>query len=157
MLRGRFTSTAVVASSSSSSIAMMTTTFAVSSSAVRSINISAKGRCEYRLDYTHSLKRGPEALKDLKEAQSTKATSLFKEPKTKKEQMAHLLERPKYEYVADFQRNADDMMAIQSDPRKFCDDMSYHFTRVGKMMNGAATWANENSSCGTFIKMKGPN
>ncbi len=132
-----------------------TTAFLLTS--LRNLNIPAKGRCEYRLDYTHSNKRGPEALKDMKEAQEKKARDLFKEPKTKKEKLAHLLERPKYEYVADFQRNADDMMAIQSDPRKFCDDMSYHFTRVGKQMNGTGTWMNENSSCGTLLKIKGPH
>lgn len=143
-------------SAASTTICTTTTTTALLFSSFRSISISAKGRCEYRLDYTHSMKRGPEALKDLKEGQDKKARDLFKEPKSKKEALAHLLERPKYEYVADFQRNADDMMAIQSDPRKFCDDMSYHFTRVGKQMNGSGTWMNENSSCGTFLKMKGP-
>lgn len=142
---------------STSSKTATTTTAAVLLSSFRNISIAAKGRCEYRLDYTHSMKRGPQALKDLQEGQNKKARELFLEPKTKKEKLAHLLERPKYEYVACFQRNADDMMAIQSDPRKFCDDMSYHFTRVGKQLNGSATWSNENSNCGTFLKMKGPN
>lgn len=132
----------------------MTTTTAATVVAVRTY-VTAKGRCEYRLDYSHSTKRGPQALRDIKEGEAKLA---LKDPANKKEAMAHLLERPKYEYVTSFQRAADDMMAIQSDPRKFCDDMSYHYHRVGKCFNGSTTWANEgNSSCGQFNKLTPPN
>ncbi len=149
----RFQSSRALSAATVSSAAVSVSALSALQQAQRGY-VTAKGRCEYRLDYTHSTKRGAEALRDLKEGEEKKAV---KNPQSKKEQMAHLLERPKYEYVPDFQRWADDMMAVQSDPRKFCDDMSYHFVRVGKNFNGSQTWVSEASSCGQFNKLKAPN
>jgi hypothetical protein len=145
-----------VGASSSTASAAAATVSAVAAAAARTISVSggAKGRCEYRLDYTHSLKRGNELLRDIKDSEARRANPAAT---TKKERLAHLLERPKYEYTPDFQRAADDMMAVQSDPRKFISDMSYHYKRVGKMLNGSQTWVQENSSCGMAIKIQGPN
>jgi len=56
-------------------------------------------------------------------------------PKNKKEELAHLTRQCDFEYTPDFQRAANDMMAVYSDPVGYSHDMAYHYSRIWKAMN----------------------
>src|SRR4051812_19918892 len=83
MLRGVLSAPARTALTATTSTSAATT--AVAAIAVRT-HVGAKGRCEYRLDYSHTMKRGPDALRDIKEGERKRA---LKNPTSKKEAMAH--------------------------------------------------------------------
>ena len=64
-------------------------------------------------------------------------------PKNKKEALAHLVDaRLSFEGVSDFQRAADDMMAIKSEPMEHAVDMAYHYHRVYKGISMSKTHVN---------------
>ena len=53
-------------------------------------------------------------------------------PTNRKEELAHLTHHCNYEYVPEFQRWANDMMAVYSDPQGYGQDMAYHYHRIWK-------------------------
>merc|ERR1711991_340321 len=77
-----------------------------------------------------------------------------KQPKTyssRKEQLAHLTERPSYEYVSDLQRAANDLTSVTSHPLQYQTDVPYHYNKVRK----AVTFSKTNAVCGNGeIQMK---
>jgi hypothetical protein len=54
-------------------------------------------------------------------------------PKTRAEAMAHLTRRPSYEYIPEFQRWANDLMAIYGIPLEYQQEVSYHYHRLWKV------------------------
>jgi hypothetical protein len=45
--------------------------------------------------------------------------------------------------VADFQRWANDMMAVTSDPQGYSQDMAYHYHKIWKVMSPSKTRCGE--------------
>lgn len=115
--------------------------------------VSCKGIVEYRIDRTIAEKPGPEALKDyLSLVESKKHPN----PKTRKEALAHCLERPKYEGTSDFQRWSNDLMAVYSDLPKYVHDMQYHMQKVWKVNSPSLTWSNNGNGAIEIVKLHPP-
>lgn len=53
-------------------------------------------------------------------------------PRNRKEELSHLTQQCSYEYIPEFQRWANDMMAVYSDPQGYGHDMAYHYHRIWK-------------------------
>ena len=98
--------------------------------------ISAKGDTLYRLDKWMIEKDQKKALNQYWEDVNGRKAKTFS---SRKEELAHLAARPDYEYVGDFQRAANDMMAVQSDPHRWVTDMSYHYHRIWKVSSASKT------------------
>lgn len=56
-------------------------------------------------------------------------------PRNRKEELSHLTHQCSYEYVPEFQRWSNDMMAVYSDPQGYSHDMAYHYHRIWKAKN----------------------
>lgn len=106
-------------------------TSASSLNAVRCI-IAGKSVVENRIT-KHYYNKSPEECRAEMNAQLDKHK--VANPKNKKEALEHLTRNPNYEYTADFQRWANDMMAIYSDPVLYGHDMAYHYHRIWKVCN----------------------
>jgi hypothetical protein len=94
--------------------------------------VAGKGVVENRIQRQYYNKTAEElkAEMEIKEAKHKHPN-----PTNKKEAMAHLTRQPDHEYVADFQRAANDMMAVYSDPVGYAHDMAYHYHRISKVMS----------------------
>lgn len=53
-------------------------------------------------------------------------------PQNRKDELSHLTRQCDYEYIPEFQRWANDMMAVYSDPQGYGHDMAYHYHRIWK-------------------------
>lgn len=53
-------------------------------------------------------------------------------PLNRKEALGHFTQQCSYEYVPEFQRWSNDMMAVYSDPQGYGHDMAYHYHRIWK-------------------------
>lgn len=95
---------------------------------VRTI-IAAKGIVENRIQ-KHYTNRTVEESKTERAASTKKA--LHPHPLNRKEELSHLTQQCSYEYVPEFQRWANDMMAVYSDPQGYGHDMAYHYHRIWK-------------------------
>ncbi|KAG5488517.1 hypothetical protein JIQ42_00124 [Leishmania sp. Namibia] len=91
--------------------------------------IAAKGIVENRIT-KHYTNRTVEESK-AERAESIKKT-LHPNPRNRKEELSHLTQQCSYEYVPEFQRWANDMMAVYSDPQGYGHDMAYHYHRIWK-------------------------
>ena len=74
-------------------------------------------------------------------------------PKNKKEEMSHLLAGCSYEYVSDFQRAANDFMAMTNDPSLYSTDMAYHYQRISKCKTPTRRYAETGDDCVAVIKL----
>ncbi|KAG5489993.1 hypothetical protein JKF63_00112 [Porcisia hertigi] len=95
---------------------------------VRTI-IAAKGIVENRIT-KHYTNRTVEESK-AERTESVRKT-LHPNPRNRKEELSHLTQHCSYEYVPEFQRWANDMMAVYSDPQGYGHDMAYHYHRIWK-------------------------
>lgn len=95
---------------------------------VRTI-IAAKGIVENRITKQYSNRTVEESKTEY--AESVKKT-LHPNPRNRKEALSHLTQQCNYEYVPEFQRWANDMMAVYSDPQGYGHDMAYHYHRIWK-------------------------
>ena len=111
----------------------------------------AKGITEMRVVNQLWSKQPPEALVDYKKQLDGTA---HPNPSNRKEAMAHLTVRPGYEYIPEFQRWANDMMAIYTEPASVTADMSYHYCRVWKALCPNHTWMADGSGSIELIKVK---
>lgn len=110
----------------------------------------AKGITEYRLT-THLWPKEPkDALADYQQQLLANAAT---SPATRALALAHLTLRPKYEYTPEFQRWANDMMAVQSDPMGWVNDMAYHYHRVWKIMSPSHTWASDGNGSMEIVRL----
>eukprot|EP00796_Vickermania_ingenoplastis_P004914 gene4914-3526_t len=91
--------------------------------------ISCKGVVENRIT-KHYSNRTVEECKAEREAELSKAK--HPNPRNRKEELSHLTQHCSYEYVPEFQRWANDMMAVYSDPQGYGHDMAYHYHRIWK-------------------------
>jgi hypothetical protein len=122
---------------------MLTRRFAVTAAAtaphVRSY-IEIGGETGYRLDKITSEADQKGALKKYwGDVQQRKARTFA----NRKEELAHLAERPSYEYVSDLQRAADDMTHVTSSPLYYATDIPYHYQKLWKATTNSKTNAND--------------
>jgi len=105
---------------------------------------SAIGRVELRLTKYYDDTNSEQAEAKYKAYLANLAAQANPAPKNKKEALAHLTQsRLSYEGVSDFQRAADDMMAMRSEPMELATDMAYHYHRVFKGLSFAKTHQND--------------
>lgn len=97
--------------------------------ASRSISISCKGVVENRIT-KHYNNKTVEQCKLEREAEIEKHK--HPNPRNRKEELSHLTRQCSYEYIPEFQRWANDMMAVYSDPQDYGHDMAYHYHRIWK-------------------------
>lgn len=94
--------------------------------------VPCKGVVENRIQRHYYMK----SVDELKaEMEVKEAKHKHPNPQNKKEALAHLTRHCEHEYVADFQRAANDMMAVYSDPIGYAHDMAYHYHRITKVMS----------------------
>ncbi|KAG5463948.1 hypothetical protein LSCM1_00122 [Leishmania martiniquensis] len=91
--------------------------------------IAAKGIVENRITKHYSNRTVEESKAE--QAESVKKL-LHPHPRNRKEELSHLTQHCSYEYVPEFQRWANDMMAVYSDPQGYGHDMAYHYHRIWK-------------------------
>ncbi|KAF8297605.1 hypothetical protein TcYC6_0079580 [Trypanosoma cruzi] len=91
--------------------------------------IACKGIVENRIT-KHYSNRTVEQAKAEREAQIAK--SKHPNPRNRKEELSHLTQHCSYEYIPEFQRWANDMMAVYNDPQGYGHDMAYHYHRIWK-------------------------
>ncbi|CCW59991.1 unnamed protein product [Phytomonas sp. EM1] len=91
--------------------------------------IAAKGVVENRI-IKHYTNRTVEQSKAEREASIDAAR--HPNPMSRKEELSHLTHQCSYEYVPEFQRWANDMMAVYNDPQGYGQDMAYHYHRIWK-------------------------
>lgn len=109
-------------------VAAQCVTPAAALGAVRTI-IAAKGIVENRIT-KHYTNRTVEQSKT--ERTESLRKSLHPNPRNRKEELSHLTQQCSFEYVPEFQRWANDMMAVYSDPQGYGHDMAYHYNRIWK-------------------------
>lgn len=112
--------------------------------------VAGKGIVENRIAKHYYNKSGKEVLAEI-DAKTEKLK--HPNPKNRKEAMAHLTQLPSYEYVADFQRWSNDMMAIYSDPILYSQDMAYHYHRIWKVMNPTRTGCDNGNDSFEIVKI----
>lgn len=95
----------------------------------RLISISCKGVVENRIT-KHYTNKSVEDCKLEREAEIEKLK--HPNPRNRKEELSHLTRQCQYEYIPEFQRWANDMMAVYSDPQDYGHDMAYHYHRIWK-------------------------
>lgn len=91
--------------------------------------VAAKGIVENRIQKHYTNRTVAESKAE--RAESTKKT-MHPNPLNRKEELSHLTQQCSYEYVPEFQRWANDMMAVYSDPQGYGHDMAYHYHRIWK-------------------------
>ncbi|CAD2214212.1 hypothetical protein AGDE_00871 [Angomonas deanei] len=96
--------------------------------AVRTI-IAAKGIVENRIQKHYPNRTVAESKAEYETSVSKKK---HPNPRNRKEELSHLTQQCGYEYVPEFQRWANDMMAVHSDPQEYGHDMAYHYHRIWK-------------------------
>ena len=94
--------------------------------------MSCKGTVENRIQRHYYNKTAAEVKAEM-QAQTDKHK--HPNPSNKKEALSHLTRQCSFEYVGDFQRCSNDMMAIYSDPIGYGHDMAYHYSRIWKAMS----------------------
>jgi hypothetical protein len=95
---------------------------------VRTI-VAAKGIVENRIT-KHYTNRTVEESKAEREENTRKL--MHPNPRNRKEELSYLTQQCSNEYVPEFQRWANDMMAVYSDPQGYGHDMAYHYHRIWK-------------------------
>lgn len=98
--------------------------------------VTADGTTKYRIENVHNK---PLTKETLDQYWSDFEATKIEQPRNRKEELAHLLERPDYERVNDFQRAATDMMAVQGDIHAWATDMGYHYQRIWKCNTASKT------------------
>lgn len=123
---------------------VVTTSALVSSDSQIRTFVPIKSKVEYRIPRLYPRKSAKEANEErLKKQQQT----MHPNPQSKKEALQHLLERPSYEYVSDYQRAANDMMAVHGTNWEHGADMTYHYHKIWKALKSSRIGAEENVNC----------
>lgn len=95
---------------------------------VRTI-IACKGVVENRITKHYTNRTVAESTS---EHQESIRKAKHPNPRDRKEALSHFTHQCSYEYVPEFQRWANDMMAVYSDPQGYGHDMAYHYHRIWK-------------------------
>ncbi|CUG85921.1 Hypothetical protein, putative [Bodo saltans] len=112
--------------------------------------IPGKGIVENRIS-RHYYNKTVEELKS--EMAVKEAKHKHPSPQNKKEALAHLTRQCDHEYVADFQRAANDMMAVYSDPIAYSHDMAYHYHRITKVMRPSKSNCEDSNDSLEIVKL----
>ena len=102
--------------------------------------IEINGDTTYRLEKIFMEKDHKGALKKYWSDLEGKKSKTFA---NRKEEMAHLADRPNYEYISDLQRAATDLTAVYSSPQQYMTDVPYHYHKLAKTMTTSKTNAND--------------
>jgi hypothetical protein len=115
-------------------------TIAVAAGSARGY-VEIKGDTKFRLDKMLSEKDHKAALNRYWGEVSARKAKTFS---NRKEELAHLAERPSYEYTSDLQRAANDLTHVMSSPLYYATDVPYHYSKLWKVYTASKT----NSECG---------
>jgi hypothetical protein len=115
-----------------------------------SLIIACKGVTENRIARLFPKK----TIKELATERDVKINKLKHPfPKNRKEELSHLTAGLSYEYVSDFQRTANDFMAMTNDPSLYATDMAYHYQRISKCKSATRRHAETGNDCVTLLKI----
>jgi hypothetical protein len=112
--------------------------------------IACKGITENRIHRLFPKK----TIADLQAERDVKINKLkHPAPRNRKEELSHLTAGLSYEYVSDFQRTANDFMAMTNDPSLYATDMAYHYHRISKCKTATKRYAETGDDCVAAIKI----
>jgi hypothetical protein len=115
-----------------------------------SLIIACKGITENRISRLFP-KKTP---KEIAEERDIKISKLkHPAPKNRKEELSHLTAGLSYEYVSDFQRTANDFMAMTNDPSLYSTDMAYQYQRISKCKTATRRYAETGDDCVNTIRV----
>lgn len=112
--------------------------------------IAAKGIVENRIMKQYN-NRTVEQSKA--EHAAAAARSRHPHPTNRKDELSHFTHHCSYEYVPEFQRWANDMMAVYSDPQGYGHDMAYHYHRIWKAKSLTKRGIEDGSDAFSFSKV----
>eukprot|EP00742_Colponemidia_sp_Colp-10_P026059 GILJ01031762.1.p1 GENE.GILJ01031762.1~~GILJ01031762.1.p1 ORF type:complete len:143 (+),score=22.18 GILJ01031762.1:3-431(+) len=119
---------------------LVTATALVSSETQIRTFVPIKSKVEYRTPRLYPRKSAKEANEDRLKKE---AVTMHPNPQSKKEALQHLLERPSYEYVTDYQRAANDMMAVHGTNWEHGADMQYNYHKIWRALKSSRIGADE--------------
>ena len=112
--------------------------------------IACKGHSENRIFRIYPNRTIEEQTKE-REAKLAKIK--HPNPKNKKEELSHLSLNCSYEYISDFQRCANDFMALTDNPQAYATDMAYHYHRISKCKTATRRYAETGDDCVAVVKL----